>query len=60
MTINTQNSYTKIRYTIIGSSFESYYFVAPSEYYLRNWCSSPWNIDKISSTGFIKKRCDYA
>lgn len=63
MAINTQNSYTKIRYTIIGSLCEGCHPVGPSEYYLKDWWSSPWNTDKTSSGGsnltIVKNRCDY-
>ena len=63
MVINTQNSYTKIRYTIIGSSCEGCHPVGPSEYYLKDWCSSQWNTDKTSSgwsnLTIVKNRCDY-
>ena len=63
MAIDTQNSYTKIRYTIIGSSFEGCHPVGASEYYLKDWCSSQWNTDKTSSGGsnltIVKNRCDY-
>lgn len=63
MAINTQNSYTKIRYTIIGSLCEGCRPVGPSEYYLKDWWSSQWNTDKTSSCGsnltIVKNRCDY-
>lgn len=63
MAINTQNSYTKIRYTIIGSSCEGCHPVGASEYYLKDWWSSQWNTDKTSSGGsnltIVKNRCDY-
>lgn len=63
MAIDTQNSYTKIRYMIIGSSFDGCHPVGPSEYYLKDWWSSQWNTDKTSSGGsnltIVKNRCDY-
>lgn len=63
MAIDTQNSDTKIRYTIIGSSFDGCHPVGPSEYYLNDWWSSQWNTDNTSSGGsnltIVKNRCDY-
>lgn len=63
MAINTQNSYTKIRYTIIWASFDGCHPVGPSEYYLKDWWSSQWNTDKTSSGGsnltIVENRCDY-
>ena len=63
MAIDTQNSYTKIRHTIIGSLFDGCHPVGPSEYYLKDRWSSQWNTDKTSSGGsnltIVKNRCDY-
>ena len=63
MDIDKQNSYSKTRYTTIGSSCEGCHPVGPSEYYLKDWCSSQWNMDKTSSGGsnltILKNRCDY-
>lgn len=57
------NSYAEAMDTIIRFSFASYYIVAPSEHYLRDWWSSQGNINKTSSAEsnitIPKMRCDY-